>query len=139
MNQSEKSPELDHQQAVSILKQSYEALQKSSPKELEEEMKLFHLTPEMMLDPNLTASKYLKYLQDNNLKIGDDQMRQVLELAKLEEQYRTEALRKGVQWKNRSDITSMKKGEDIEWRSRFPDVKMSAETDNVNNIWGWPR
>ena len=125
----------NEQQAITTPKQLYEALQKEHPQELAEQMKLFHLTPEMMNDQNLTASKYIDYIAKNNIDLPKEQMRQIMNLAKMEEQYRMGTLQNNTQWTNRSNITSSKKGSDLEWRSRVPEVFASADANKANSSY----
>lgn len=123
-----------HALPISI-EQLYDSLQKEHPKELEQQMRTFHLTPEMMKDPTLTAEKYIKYLADNDIKLPAEEMSQIINLAKLEDSYKANQLQKATQWTNHVNITSTRKGKDPKWETRLPPILASLDSDVENKIY----
>ncbi|MEZ5691308.1 MAG: hypothetical protein R3D71_06560 [Rickettsiales bacterium] len=115
------------------LKKTYSFLMSNFPMEMKKQMELFHLTPEMMTDSSLTLDKYLKYLVDNDLKLPQKQMQQVMSLAKTEESYRQNLLQKNTQWINRNNIASVNRFSGINWRSRVQDNIKAARYLSFSN------
>ncbi len=116
------------------MEQLYDSLQKEHPKELEVQMRAFHLTPEMMKDNTLTAEKYIKYLADNDINLPTEQMSQIINLAKLENSYKANQLQKTTQWMTNVNITSTRKGKDTKWETRLPQILASLDSDVESKI-----